>query len=242
MSYAKGRVLHIRNLSNRAVQDDLRRAFSKFGYITDITIPLDYYTGRMKGDAREAIRRMDRTQLLGRTIEIEIARGYRRTPAEMMRIQKERDHMDHRREQDDRDRDRGRDRDRDRDRRDRRDRSRSPRSPRRSSGRGRRSSRSPAGSGSRGGGGDDRESRHHRGSDRGDSGDRDRSDRGDRDRGRRRDATDENGGGEDNRRRRASSGSPPPQHRSPSPMAPLPPASGRDNYDDEDNDRRGAAS
>ncbi|PAA65139.1 hypothetical protein BOX15_Mlig026735g1, partial [Macrostomum lignano] len=66
--------------------------------IYDLTVPLDYYSGRMKGyafvhynhssDAKEAHKRLDGTNFLGRAIEIEFARGQRRTPAEMMRMER----------------------------------------------------------------------------------------------------------------------------------------------------------
>lgn len=31
--------------------DDLRRAFGRYGRVVDVTIPLDFFTGRMKGFA-----------------------------------------------------------------------------------------------------------------------------------------------------------------------------------------------
>ncbi|RNA23476.1 serine arginine-rich splicing factor 10-like isoform X1 [Brachionus plicatilis] len=81
--------LYIRNISDRVRYDDLKRLFSKYGRVLDITIPLDYYSGMPKGfsfdprDAEEAQYRMDRQRLFGREIEVEFARGDRKTPGEM---------------------------------------------------------------------------------------------------------------------------------------------------------------
>ncbi|VDD81465.1 unnamed protein product [Mesocestoides corti] len=74
--------------------EDLRRTFGRFGPVVDVTIPTDYYSGRMKGfafveypfdprDAEDAQRSMDHSRFLGRRIEVEFTRGYRKTPAEM---------------------------------------------------------------------------------------------------------------------------------------------------------------
>ncbi|TPP64117.1 FUS-interacting serine-arginine-rich protein 1 [Fasciola gigantica] len=43
--------LYIRHLPDACRHEDLRRAFGRYGRIVDITIPLDYFTGRMKGYA-----------------------------------------------------------------------------------------------------------------------------------------------------------------------------------------------
>ncbi|RNA24485.1 serine arginine-rich splicing factor 12 [Brachionus plicatilis] len=85
--------LYIRNISDRVRYDDLRRLFAKYGRVLDVTIPLDYYSGLPKGfcfveyedprDAEEAQYRMDRQRLFGREIEVEFARGDRKTPGEM---------------------------------------------------------------------------------------------------------------------------------------------------------------
>lgn len=85
--------LYIRNISDRVRYEDLRRLFQKYGKLVDVTIPLDYYSGLPKGycfveyedvrDAEEAQYRMDRQRLFGREIEVEFARGDRKTPGEM---------------------------------------------------------------------------------------------------------------------------------------------------------------
>lgn len=63
--------------------------FAKYGRVLDVTIPLDYYSGLPKGycfveyedprDAEEAQYRMDRQRLFGREIEVEFARGDRKS-------------------------------------------------------------------------------------------------------------------------------------------------------------------
>jgi len=95
--------------------EDLRRLFQKYGKIIDVTIPLDYYSGMPKGycfveyedtrDAEEAQYRMDRQRLFGREIEVEFARGDRKTPGEM-RVRDPRDPPGEMRVRDPRERDR----------------------------------------------------------------------------------------------------------------------------------------
>lgn len=85
--------LYVRNISERVRYDDLRRLFMKYGKLVDVTIPLDFYSGLPKGycfvefedprDAEEAQYRMDRQRLFGKEIEVEFARGDRKTPGEM---------------------------------------------------------------------------------------------------------------------------------------------------------------
>lgn len=85
--------LYVRNISDRVRYDDLRRLFSKYGKLVDVVIPLDYYSGTPKGycfveyedirDAEEAQYRMDRQRLFGREIEVEFARGIRKSSNEM---------------------------------------------------------------------------------------------------------------------------------------------------------------
>ncbi|KAM7541689.1 hypothetical protein Aperf_G00000015813 [Anoplocephala perfoliata] len=85
--------LYVNNLSESCRHEDLRRAFSRYGPVAEVTIPTDYYSGRMKGfafvefedprDANYAQRSMDQTRFMGRRIEVEFTRGYRKTPAEM---------------------------------------------------------------------------------------------------------------------------------------------------------------
>ncbi|CAF1188254.1 unnamed protein product [Didymodactylos carnosus] len=91
--------LYIRNVSERARYEDLKRLFSRYGKIVDITVPLDYYTRDSKGyafvefeearDAEEALYALDHYRLLGRELEVEFARGDRKTPSEMRSREKE---------------------------------------------------------------------------------------------------------------------------------------------------------
>jgi len=77
----------------------LKKIFGRYGRIVDITLPLDYYTRDAKGfgfveyeesrDAEEALRALDRYRLLGRELEVEFARGDRKTPSEMRAREKE---------------------------------------------------------------------------------------------------------------------------------------------------------
>lgn len=99
--------LYVRNISDRVRYDDLRRLFQKYGKIVDVTIPLDYYSGLPKGycfveyedprDAEEAQYRMDRQRLFGREIEVEFARGDRKSAGEMRTRDKDRRYMPERR-------------------------------------------------------------------------------------------------------------------------------------------------
>lgn len=113
--------LYIRGISEKARYEDLKKIFGRYGRIVDITLPLDYYTRDSKGygfveyeesrDAEEALHALDRYRLFGRELEVEFARGDRKTPSEMRAREKETRHSrsgDHGR----RDRSRSRDRDR----------------------------------------------------------------------------------------------------------------------------------
>ncbi|OON14457.1 hypothetical protein X801_09749, partial [Opisthorchis viverrini] len=110
--------LYVRHLPDSCRHEDLRRAFGRYGRIIDITIPLDFNTGRMKGfafieypflafnryqllvgelffllarflnsirtfedprDAEDAHYNMDHTRFMGRDIEVEFTRGYRKS-------------------------------------------------------------------------------------------------------------------------------------------------------------------
>ncbi|UJR37713.1 hypothetical protein I4U23_030408 [Adineta vaga] len=94
--------LYIRGLAEKVRYDDLKKIFSRYGRIVDITLPLDYYTRDAKGygfveyeesrDAEEARHALDRYRLLGRELEVEFARGDRKTPSEMRAREKESRH------------------------------------------------------------------------------------------------------------------------------------------------------
>ncbi|CAF2530919.1 unnamed protein product [Rotaria sp. Silwood2] len=91
--------LYVRGLAERVRYDDLKKIFGRYGRIVDITLPLDYYTRDAKGfgfveyeesrDAEEALHALDRYRLFGRELEVEFARGDRKTPSEMRAREKE---------------------------------------------------------------------------------------------------------------------------------------------------------
>ncbi|EEC02446.1 conserved hypothetical protein [Ixodes scapularis] len=86
--------LFVRNLPDGTRPEDLRSFFSKHGPLTDVYIPMDYHTRRPRGfgyvqyplylrDAEDAKYALDKARFCGREIEIEFARGDRKTPTEM---------------------------------------------------------------------------------------------------------------------------------------------------------------
>jgi len=91
--------LYVRGVSEKARYEDLKKIFGRYGRIVDITLPLDYYTRDAKGygfvefeearDAEEALHALDRYRLFGRELEVEFARGDRKTPSEMRAREKE---------------------------------------------------------------------------------------------------------------------------------------------------------
>ncbi|XP_064466069.1 serine/arginine-rich splicing factor 12-like isoform X2 [Ornithodoros turicata] len=85
--------LFIRNVPDGTRPEDLRSLFGKYGPLTDVYVPVDYYTRRPRGfayvqfedvrDAEDAMYSLDRTRFYGRELEIEFAQGDRKTPSEM---------------------------------------------------------------------------------------------------------------------------------------------------------------
>ncbi|XP_078359108.1 uncharacterized protein LOC144643663 [Oculina patagonica] len=85
--------LYVRNLHHDSRPEDLRRMFGKYGRITDVYIPLDYYTRESRGfayvqfedirDAEDAHYYLDRVMLHGRELEVQFAEGDRKTPSQM---------------------------------------------------------------------------------------------------------------------------------------------------------------
>ncbi|XP_072530142.1 uncharacterized protein [Salminus brasiliensis] len=85
--------LFIRNISDDSRPEDLRREFGRYGPITDVYIPLDFYSRRPRGfayvqfedvrDAEDAMHSLDRKWVCGRQIEIQFAQGDRKTPGQM---------------------------------------------------------------------------------------------------------------------------------------------------------------
>jgi len=91
--------LYVRGLAEKVRYEDLKKIFGRYGRLVDITLPLDYYTRDAKGygfveyeesrDAEEALHALDRYRLFGRELEVEFARGDRKTPSEMRSREKE---------------------------------------------------------------------------------------------------------------------------------------------------------
>jgi len=91
--------LYVRGVAEKCRYEDLKKIFGRYGRIVDITLPLDYYTRDAKGygfveyeesrDAEEALHALDRYRLFGRELEVEFARGDRKTPSEMRAREKE---------------------------------------------------------------------------------------------------------------------------------------------------------
>ncbi|KAL7677135.1 hypothetical protein ACOME3_003380 [Neoechinorhynchus agilis] len=85
--------LFVRNVTERDRYEDIKKLFERYGTVVDVTIPLDYYSRIPKGfcfveyedprDAEDAFYHMDKLRLNGRDLEIEFARGERKTPADM---------------------------------------------------------------------------------------------------------------------------------------------------------------
>ncbi|XP_054766524.1 serine/arginine-rich splicing factor 10-like [Lytechinus pictus] len=85
--------LYVRNLPDDVRTEDMRSLFGKFGPISDIYIPLDYYTREPRGfayvqfedirDAEDAMYDLDRYRFYGRELEIQYAEGDRKTPTQM---------------------------------------------------------------------------------------------------------------------------------------------------------------
>lgn len=85
--------LLVRNLKYETSPEKLRSAFSKFGEIRDVYLPLDYYTKKPRGfgfveffshsDADEAMREMFGYELDGNKIEVFVAKHGRSDPYQM---------------------------------------------------------------------------------------------------------------------------------------------------------------
>ncbi|XP_071156521.1 serine/arginine-rich splicing factor 10-like isoform X2 [Mytilus edulis] len=85
--------LYVRNVNEGAREDEMRAMFGKYGPLKDVYIPLDYYSRLPRGfayiqfedprDADDALYHLDRTRYQGRELEIEFARGDRKSPGQM---------------------------------------------------------------------------------------------------------------------------------------------------------------
>lgn len=87
MSSSNKRTLYVGGLADDVDMNLLRSAFSAFGDIIDVNIPIDYSTQKHKGfafiefqlpeDAVDAIDNMDNGEILGKTIRVNIAKPMR---------------------------------------------------------------------------------------------------------------------------------------------------------------------
>nr|XP_053628418.1 peptidyl-prolyl cis-trans isomerase E-like [Cherax quadricarinatus] len=84
MSSSNKRILYVGGLADEVTEDVLRSAFTPFGDVVDIQIPLDYETEKHRGfafiefelpeDAIAAIDNMNESELFGRTIRVNLAK------------------------------------------------------------------------------------------------------------------------------------------------------------------------
>ncbi|XP_033752464.1 serine/arginine-rich splicing factor 10-like isoform X2 [Pecten maximus] len=85
--------LYVRNVPDNTRTEELRSLFGKYGPLKDVYVPVDYFTRRPRGfayiqfedprDADDALYHLDRTRFYGRELEIEFARGDRKSPNQM---------------------------------------------------------------------------------------------------------------------------------------------------------------
>lgn len=85
--------LYVRNVPDATRPEELKAMFSKYGPVTDVYIPQDYYTRRPRGfayvqfedmrDAEDAMYGLDRSRFCGRELVVEFAQGDRKTPHDM---------------------------------------------------------------------------------------------------------------------------------------------------------------
>lgn len=84
------KTLYVGGLSDNIDVNILKSAFSPFGDIVDVSLPIDYSTQKHKGfafveyqlpeDAADAIDNMDNSEILGKTIRVNIAKPMRYKP------------------------------------------------------------------------------------------------------------------------------------------------------------------
>ena len=76
--------IYVGNLANQATEDDLKKAFEAFGQVESANIIKDKFSGESRGfgfvqmpskqEAQSAIEKMNGTDLMGRTINVNEAR------------------------------------------------------------------------------------------------------------------------------------------------------------------------
>lgn len=83
--------MYVGNLSFNATETDLRELFSQYGTVTDLFLPMDRETGRMRGFAfvtmgsptemQEAVKALHGQDFLGRSLTVNEARPKEERPA-----------------------------------------------------------------------------------------------------------------------------------------------------------------
>lgn len=91
----------VRNLNYRTPPEELKKVFSEFGEVTDVYLPLDYYSKRPRGfgfiqftnagDAQAACKAVDGTDVDGNKVEVVIAKQNRKSPTTMRKFGSKRD-------------------------------------------------------------------------------------------------------------------------------------------------------
>merc|ERR1712210_55045 len=89
----RNKSLFVRNIADDIDQDELHREFSRYGSIKDVYVPRDYYNKRPRGfayvqfadihDAEDAQEGMDGRKVCGRFIDVQFAKGDRKSPGSM---------------------------------------------------------------------------------------------------------------------------------------------------------------
>jgi RNA recognition motif-containing protein len=87
--------IYLRGLAEDTLATDLAPIFEKYGPVRDIYIPKDFYSNRARGfayvqykfqpDAEEAMRKIEYLEIGGRQLNMEWAKGNRKTAHEMRR-------------------------------------------------------------------------------------------------------------------------------------------------------------
>lgn len=86
----------VRRINFRSSGEDLKKAFSEFGEVLDVYLPLDYHTRRPRGfgfvqfanadDAQAAIRGLDGSDIDGSKVEVVLAQQNRKSPGAMRKM------------------------------------------------------------------------------------------------------------------------------------------------------------
>ena len=84
--------VYVGNLSYDATQDGLSEVFQQYGTVTEVTLPTDRDTGRMRGfgfvkmssedEEEKAIEALDGSEWMGRTLKVNKAKPRRTGPSQ----------------------------------------------------------------------------------------------------------------------------------------------------------------